>query len=160
MIGSVVVDHQKQRSELVVSISVSPQKPPWPKLALHLLSRMKSKSKLSSSRLLGSLRLQPDSSRPLRSVAQSKCACGSPFISLSFPQVCCFYLFIYLGFIYFNVMHMAVFLHVYLCTTCIPDAHGGQKKALDSPRTGVTVLSHHVGAGNGTWVLRKKTWCS
>lgn len=40
-------------------------------------------------------------------------------------------------------------LHICLCTTCVPDAHRGQKMASDSLRLELqTAVSLHVGAGN------------
>lgn len=31
-----------------------------------------------------------------------------------------------------HIMYMSVFLHVWICTLCIPDAHRGQRRALSS----------------------------
>lgn len=42
-------------------------------------------------------------------------------------------------------------LQVRLFSTCVPDAHGGQKRALNPPETGVTmVVSCYVGARNSS----------
>ena len=48
-----------------------------------------------------------------------------------------------------------------LCTTCMHSAHRGQKRALDSLGKELKMaVSHHVDAGNPTWVPRKNNQCS
>ena len=43
----------------------------------------------------------------------------------------------------------------------MPGAHGGQEKVMDSLRLELQmVVSHHVAAGNQTWVLYKSNKCS
>ena len=50
---------------------------------------------------------------------------------------------------------------VYLCTTRVPDAFGGQKRALDPWEMGLpVVVSLHMGAMSQTWVLWKSSQCS
>lgn len=40
-------------------------------------------------------------------------------------------------------------VYVYMCTMCMHGGQGDQKRALDSPRTKVSmVVSHRVGAGD------------
>ena len=66
---------------------------------------------------------------------------------------------IYIG-LYFYLVCMGVFLHVYLCTTCKPDVLRGWKSVLDSPGTGApdSVSCHHVGAGDQVRDLRGSSW--
>ena len=46
------------------------------------------------------------------------------------------------------------FLHVCLCTVCMPDAHGGQRRALDLLKLELQmVVNHCVGARNKTQIL-------
>ena len=45
-------------------------------------------------------------------------------------------------------------LHVCMCTICISDASGGQRKAADLLKLELRmIVSHHVGSGNQTWVI-------
>lgn len=48
-----------------------------------------------------------------------------------------------------------LFLHVYIQTTCVPGAHGGQEEA-EIPWELQVLMSHHIGPGNITWVLCKR----
>lgn len=48
-------------------------------------------------------------------------------------------------------------MHVHLCTTCMPDTCGGQKKASDTLKLELqTAVSYYVGVGNETWVVWKR----
>jgi hypothetical protein len=45
-------------------------------------------------------------------------------------------------------------MSVYLCTACIPDDWGGQKRALDPQELELqTAMNCHLGAGNQVWVF-------
>jgi hypothetical protein len=54
---------------------------------------------------------------------------------------------------FFNLCVLSTFC---ICSTCIHGACRGQKGELELGMVG----NHHVGAGNGTWVLCKKSKCS
>lgn len=48
-------------------------------------------------------------------------------------------------------------MHVYLCTTRVPGAHGGKKKASDPLEMELqTIVSHHVVLGTKPRVLQTK----
>lgn len=48
-----------------------------------------------------------------------------------------------------------------LRTTCLPDTHGGQKRAVNLLRLELWwAVSHHVGTENQTCVLWKSSWGS
>lgn len=52
-------------------------------------------------------------------------------------------------------------LSVCMCSLCMPDIQGGQKRGLNPLEQEVQmVINHHVGSGNGTCVLCKSTKCS
>lgn len=48
--------------------------------------------------------------------------------------------------IFLNLCGGCFVLHVYLYTTCVPGAHGGQKRVMDP--LGLTGVSRHVATGN------------
>lgn len=51
--------------------------------------------------------------------------------------------------IYFYFMCMHIFVHVKLCTICMPDAWGGRKMVLESLGLELNmVVSHDIGSGN------------
>lgn len=53
---------------------------------------------------------------------------------------------------------MSGFLHLCICTMCVPGAIGGQKGSMDPLELELwMVVNHHVGAGNRTQVLSKTT---
>lgn len=50
---------------------------------------------------------------------------------------------------------------VYMCTTCIPCAYRGQKRALESLNLELqTAMSCHAGTRNPTWILCENSQCS
>lgn len=50
---------------------------------------------------------------------------------------------------YFYLMCMSACLHVYMCVTCVPGAHGGQKRDLGPLELDLQrVISYHVGFGS------------
>jgi hypothetical protein len=52
-------------------------------------------------------------------------------------------------------MCMSGFLHVCMCTICVPGALGSQKGEMDPLELELwMVVNHHVGAGNRTQVLK------
>lgn len=53
-------------------------------------------------------------------------------------------------------------VYLYVCVPCaLPGTHRGQKKMSDLPGLGTGVRvdrePHHVGAGNGTWLIWKSS---
>lgn len=49
---------------------------------------------------------------------------------------------------------MNAFLHVRLCTMCVPGDQGDQKTVSDTMELKLqTIVKCNVGAGNGSWVL-------
>lgn len=57
-------------------------------------------------------------------------------------------------FIYFHFLHVVLWPHICICTTCMPGVLGGQKRALDPLQLELqTAVSHNVGAGNKIWIL-------
>lgn len=62
----------------------------------------------------------------------------------------------------FYFMCMSVLpVYMYVCTMSVSDAHGGQKKELDTLKLELwRVVSYHVGAENRTQVLCKSNKCS
>jgi hypothetical protein len=83
-----------------------------------------------------------------------RCLLCSPYQCLSSDEShrkqFIFYLVLYLNFI---LCVWLFCLHVCLCTTCMPCACRGQKRASDPLEVELkTVGRHHVGAGNQTWL--------
>ena len=74
------------------------------------------------------------------------------FIVFFFPEI----LFLILKYYWFVFMCISVFLHVCLCTMCVPGACRGQKAALGPLGLELhTDVSCSVGPGTSTWVFWK-----
>ena len=71
------------------------------------------------------------------------------------------YVYIYIHTHKYVCVCVCVCVCVYLCTECVPGAHGGQKHVLDPPELELQkAVSNHVGARNLTQVLWQSSWCS
>lgn len=70
----------------------------------------------------------------------------------------CWLLKSYLFLFYVSVFF---FLHICLCTMCLPRAHGGHNRVSDPLELELwRTVSYHAGAEIQTWVFRKSTKCS
>lgn len=75
------------------------------------------------------------------------------------PKLHCGQQFLFL--LIFLKSFMNIFLHVRLCTMCVPGDQGDQKTVSDTMELKLqTIVKCNVGAGNGSWVLWKISECS
>lgn len=44
-------------------------------------------------------------------------------------------------------LHEHLHVYVFMCTTCMPGAHGGDNRASDTAGTGITVMNHTCATG-------------
>lgn len=59
------------------------------------------------------------------------------------------------------ILDLFVLLNTCVCSTCMPGALDNPKRASDHLELELRVdVNHHMGAGNGTWILRKNNKCS
>lgn len=80
---------------------------------------------------------------------------------LKVGRFCMLKFWLFLFYVYKNLACMYVCIHIFMCTTSLPGALGGQKWVLDTLELeSQRVVNHHVSAENQAQVLCESSKCS